>query len=371
MWDPPLQPEAAEEPESRTALETVLETYGGLQTVAALCLVVTILLPWLSWGPVDQRTTFTIDYNLLDTATFAPTTSSGWALLILAGIAIASVASLYELLQRPEGRRARMVACGGFLGTLLGAVLGLVVGTQTLSSGGLLGFRYRTTLEFGFWLGLALAGFGSAMAVAHFRTRPNPARPIEDRDLVVHRPAMFPPTVSPALPPASEHVAHSGYAEHVAAALTPDYGPAVYPTPGRLTPAYSGPGSAFPRWDMPPGASAGGSGAANPAGYITVVEGTLARPFTVQPGQRLLIGRDPDAAILVADPSVSPRHATVERRGDGWAVQDIDATNPTRLVDEWGSNRPVRGETLVDAGQLLVGNVKVYLYPGPPGRRRG
>jgi len=62
---------------------------------------------------------------------------------------------------------------------------------------------------------------------------------------------------------------------------------------------------------------------------------------------------------------VSPRHATIERRGDEWAVQDVDAINPTRLIDAWGMSRTVRGETTISSGQIGVGDVLVTLYPNP------
>ena len=66
----------------------------------------------------------------------------------------------------------------------------------------------------------------------------------------------------------------------------------------------------------------------------------------------------PLRAISFGDPAVS-----IERRGDGWAVQDIDAINPTRLIDPWGMSRTVRGETTIPSGQIVVGNVTVTLYP--------
>jgi pSer/pThr/pTyr-binding forkhead associated (FHA) protein len=97
-----------------------------------------------------------------------------------------------------------------------------------------------------------------------------------------------------------------------------------------------------------------------------VVEAGGLTILTVEPGERLLVGRDPDAEIRVSDAKVGERHATIERRGDGWAVQDVDAMKPTRLIDAWGTNRQVRGETTISSGQLVVGDVLITLYANRP-----
>ena len=39
-------------------------------------------------------------------------------------------------------------------------------------------------------------------------------------------------------------------------------------------------------------------------------------------GDRTLLGRDPGADLVVNDPSVSRRHALIERRPEGWVVLD-------------------------------------------------
>ena len=45
--------------------------------------------------------------------------------------------------------------------------------------------------------------------------------------------------------------------------------------------------------------------------------------------QTFLIGRDPNAGILLSDPGVSFHHARIEDRGDSWAVVDLESTNGT------------------------------------------
>ena len=43
------------------------------------------------------------------------------------------------------------------------------------------------------------------------------------------------------------------------------------------------------------------------------------------------IGRAPDNMILIEDPSVSSRHAQLERAGDTYRVKDLGSTNGTRV----------------------------------------
>lgn len=83
----------------------------------------------------------------------------------------------------------------------------------------------------------------------------------------------------------------------------------------------------------------------------------------VQPGELLVIGRDPNSGIVLADPKVSPRHALIERRGPGWLVRGLDVANPTWLLDATGRAQPVRGELGLRSGELLIGGAQVRLYP--------
>ena len=150
----------------------------------------------------------------------------------------------------------------------------------------------------------------------------------------------------------------------------------MYPTPGYVTPAWTIPGNLSglgpPFGQMAGDSLADSSETASPTtgapttGHLAVVEAGGLTILTVEPGERLLVGRDPDAEIRVSDPKVGERHATIERRGDGWAVQDVDAMKPTRLIDAWGTNRQVRGETTISSGQLVVGDVLITLYANRP-----
>jgi len=64
-------------------------------------------------------------------------------------------------------------------------------------------------------------------------------------------------------------------------------------------------------------------------------------------GDRALVGRDPTADLVVNDPSVSRRHAILERRPEGWAVFDQRSANGT-----WLENTRV-DQALLQAGQQL------------------
>ena len=74
-------------------------------------------------------------------------------------------------------------------------------------------------------------------------------------------------------------------------------------------------------------------------------------PIEVQ-GDRALVGREPTADIVVNDPSVSRRHAIVERRPEGWAVFDQRSANGT-----WLDNVRIEQALLQPGQQLRLGAV--------------
>jgi len=51
----------------------------------------------------------------------------------------------------------------------------------------------------------------------------------------------------------------------------------------------------------------------------------------------LVIGRDPDVDLVLADALVSSRHALLEDRGDSWTLVDLGSTNGTTVNGEKGS----------------------------------
>jgi hypothetical protein len=52
---------------------------------------------------------------------------------------------------------------------------------------------------------------------------------------------------------------------------------------------------------------------------------------------RTTIGRGGDNIVVVPDPVVSARHASISSRGDRWYVEDLGSTNGTQVNDQWVS----------------------------------
>lgn len=96
---------------------------------------------------------------------------------------------------------------------------------------------------------------------------------------------------------------------------------------------------------------------------MVVVEAGRTRTFTVQPGQRLVLGWGAGADIALADPRVSPNHALIERRGPDWLVSSLDAANPAWLLDPTGRAQPIGTELGLRSGELVIGSCQVMLYP--------
>lgn len=90
-------------------------------------------------------------------------------------------------------------------------------------------------------------------------------------------------------------------------------------------------------------------------------------PIEVQ-GDRALVGREPSADIVVNDPSVSRRHAVLERRPEGWAVFDQRSANGT-----WLENVRVEQALLQSGQHLRLGAVtfEVQVAGVPPMRPAG
>lgn len=65
----------------------------------------------------------------------------------------------------------------------------------------------------------------------------------------------------------------------------------------------------------------------------------------------MTIGRDMSAGIVLADPSVSSRHAAIERVQGGWRLTDLGSTNGTS----------VGGRPLGPGGGILKGGEKIGL----------
>jgi hypothetical protein len=86
----------------------------------------------------------------------------------------------------------------------------------------------------------------------------------------------------------------------------------------------------------------------------------LALQFPPGPGTQFSIGRDASCDLAIADMTVSRRHATLERTGNGWLLSDLESTNGTR-VNGWR----VRGKVPVKVGDLVsFGNLETIFAGG-------
>lgn len=76
---------------------------------------------------------------------------------------------------------------------------------------------------------------------------------------------------------------------------------------------------------------------------------------------RMTIGRDMAAGIVLGDPSVSGRHAAIERVQGGWRLTDLGSTNGTSA-----SGRPVGpGGVVLTGGEKIVLGAVVLRLTGP------
>jgi diguanylate cyclase (GGDEF)-like protein len=70
----------------------------------------------------------------------------------------------------------------------------------------------------------------------------------------------------------------------------------------------------------------------------------------------LVIGRDPDVELVLADALVSSRHAMLEDRGDSWTIVDLGSTNGTTVNGEKG------GEFALKHGDKIVFGATVVRF---------
>jgi len=94
---------------------------------------------------------------------------------------------------------------------------------------------------------------------------------------------------------------------------------------------------------------------------------TVGVPFEIEPeGEVVIIGRSSDAGIVVADRSMSRRHARLVRGDDGWVIEDLGSRNGT-LLD--GSR--VDGSMPIRAGSTLkIGSTTINVG-APAGKTAG
>jgi hypothetical protein len=81
--------------------------------------------------------------------------------------------------------------------------------------------------------------------------------------------------------------------------------------------------------------------------------GRAGESFTVE-GDRMSIGRTPDAAVFLDDVTVSRNHALLVRRRDGLYIDDLGSLNGTYV-----NRRRIESHKLEDADELQIGKYKL------------
>lgn len=125
--------------------------------------------------------------------------------------------------------------------------------------------------------------------------------------------------------------------------------PAAAPAPEPLLPREV---AATPAWAPEPEPAPTGG----PHGLSTVTVSDLHHDIALE-GERMIIGRLAECEITLADANVSRQHAAFVREGDGWAIEDLDSTNGTRLNGE-----PVKYERLRDGDVIQVGATQLRYH---------
>jgi hypothetical protein len=84
--------------------------------------------------------------------------------------------------------------------------------------------------------------------------------------------------------------------------------------------------------------------------------GRVGQSFPLQ-GDRMVIGRSPDAEIFLDDVTVSREHAVLIRRPDGWHMDDSGSLNGTYV-----NRRRIDSHRLEDGDELQVGKYKLAYF---------
>jgi predicted component of type VI protein secretion system len=101
------------------------------------------------------------------------------------------------------------------------------------------------------------------------------------------------------------------------------------------------------------GATTEGPGAGGARLYV-LSGPDVARSFAL--GARAVLGRSDECDVVLADRSISRKHAVLERAGDGWTLQDLGSTNGISK----GGRRAERIE-LADGDEFKLGDLSLRL----------
>ena len=113
------------------------------------------------------------------------------------------------------------------------------------------------------------------------------------------------------------------------------------------------PPAGHPSWDLLI------EGGATPAPAVATPAGTVLDLTAHVGAGPVLVGRDPGCAIVLADPTVSRRHARLEVDGDACRIQDLGSTNGT-----YAHGRAVTATRLHDGDAVTFGLHAVRLTWG-------
>ncbi len=78
-------------------------------------------------------------------------------------------------------------------------------------------------------------------------------------------------------------------------------------------------------------------------------------------GAKTTIGRDPtECDVVLSDPTVSERHARIQREGDEFFIYDLASLNRTFV-----NGQPVQRQILADDDEIRIGNVTLIFKITP------
>jgi type III secretion system (T3SS) inner membrane Yop/YscD-like protein len=97
---------------------------------------------------------------------------------------------------------------------------------------------------------------------------------------------------------------------------------------------------------------------------LTLVPSAGGAPVEVR-RDRVLVGRDPGADVVLNDPSVSRRHAVLERRGAIWVVLDQQSANGTWLDDHRVTEAALQAGQRLRLGAVTFGVRLSEVAPAP------
>ena len=333
-------------------------------TILAVGVGATFFLPWatfsFSFPSVSGYSGIDVSSSLITMLDQRNWVALLWPELVLLGFVVAFITALFDAALRLSRRAATMEAMG-FAAVAVGVVMGIVTGFEREPFGSGDSLSLGLSPGFGAWLCLLAAVAGAIVAVVRL-AEPNalmisPAVPVAGP-----APGLFQPGY-PMAPYSRQFGApYPPYAPQPAPPYPPQYPPVWAPQ----APLPTATQSATPTSD--PGASDAGTLAPDLAGapgtLVVLLAGrTLTR--AVKLGESLVLGSDPASSVALADPRVSPHHASIQRLGPGWLVRGLDEANPTWLLDATGRAQLIRGELGLRSGELLIGGAQVRLYPPP------